>query len=259
MALRAVPIPSSFQDWRVTARGLLDEGISPAHVVWGESFPLFERSPTHIPTTPIQVPKGFVALARVVGHHRSKDRWELLYKILWRLTHGEDALLTRREDPDIEKAERMRKAVCREIQIMQGRVRFQRITPPDGERFVAWYSPQHNIVPLIAPFLVRRFGALRWSLLTPDLCAHWDLKALNFSAGVKRELPVDDRQIGSLWLEYYQSVLNPARSRPRNMYAVAAMARRAKQPVTVSSRGRGSRRHARGASRKQSSPMREIA
>jgi DNA polymerase len=56
---------------------------------------------------------------------------------------------------------------------------------------------------------------MRWSILTPDECVHWNDGDLRFTPGVLREAargasPSADN-IEDLWREYYRSTFNPAR------------------------------------------------
>ena len=53
-----------------------------------------------------------------------------------------------------------------------GRSRFRDVPGPDGDAFVAWYEPDHHIVEAAAPFFVKRFASLRWTILTPERSAH---------------------------------------------------------------------------------------
>jgi DNA polymerase len=56
-----------------------------------------------------------------------------------------------------------------------------------------------------------------WSILTPELCAHWDGHAVSFTAGVaKSEAPTGDR-LEELWRRYYASIFNPARLKVKMM------------------------------------------
>ena len=43
-----------------------------------------------------------------------------------------------------------------------------------GERYVAWFEPEHHILRRVSSFFVDRFAAMRWSILTPDGSLHWD-------------------------------------------------------------------------------------
>ena len=40
--------------------------------------------------------------------------------------------------------------------------------PRPGERFVAWFEPDHHILDATADFFVDRFRSLDWTILTPD-------------------------------------------------------------------------------------------
>ena len=62
----------------------------------------------------------------------------------------------------------MEKAVRRDIHKMHAFVRFRKIGEGGDERYVAWFEPEHFIVERNAPFFVRRFTGMRWSILTPD-------------------------------------------------------------------------------------------
>ena len=62
-----------------------------------------------------------------------------------------------------------------------------------------------------------RFGSMTWSILTPDVCAHWDGHAVSFMPGVaKSEAPTADR-LEETWRRYYASIFNPARLKVQAM------------------------------------------
>ena len=61
---------------------------------------------------------------------------------------------------------------------MHAFVRFREMDDDGGERFVAWFEPDHFIAarrPRRSSS--RRFTAMRWSILTPDGSRHWDGEA----------------------------------------------------------------------------------
>ena len=73
--------------------------------------------------------------------------------------------------------------------------------------YVAWFEPEHHIVELAAPFFARRFADMPWSILTPDLCAHWDGRCGLVHTGVsKAEAPTEDR-LEETWRRYYATHL----------------------------------------------------
>ena len=56
-----------------------------------------------------------------------------------------------------------------------------------------------------------------WSILTPELSAHWDGHALSFTEGVRKaEAPSEDR-LEETWRRYYASIFNPARLKVKAM------------------------------------------
>ncbi|MBC7506847.1 MAG: UdgX family uracil-DNA binding protein, partial [Sandarakinorhabdus sp.] len=67
------------------------------------------------------------------------------------------------------------------------------------------------IVRYNAGFFTRRFTAMRFSILTPELCLHWDGEAVTFTPGAtKADVPGDD-PLEATWKTYYASIFNPAR------------------------------------------------
>jgi probable DNA metabolism protein len=162
----------------------------------------------------MRVPRAFLQLAAAVACHRDAQRWEDLYRVLWRLTHGEPSLLDVVTDPDVHRLVTMERAVRRAAHKMKAFVRFRMVTPDDPDappRYVAWFEPAQHVVERVAPFFVRRFHSMHWSILTPDCCAHWDRASLAFTAGLPRSAAPRDDALEELWRTYYANVFNPAR------------------------------------------------
>ncbi len=111
----------------------------------------------------------------------------------------------------------MEKAVRRDVHKLHAFVRFRRVEDETGEHFVAWHRPDHLIVRLAAPFFVRRFSVMRWSILTPDQSVSWDLKELHFSAGVPRTAAPREDELEEVWRTYYSAIFNPARIKLKAM------------------------------------------
>ena len=113
----------------------------------------------------------------------------------------------------------MAKAVHRDEHKMHAFVRFREIGREQKSHYVAWFEPEHHIVELAAPFFARRFADMPWSILTPDVCAHWDGHAVSITPGVsKTEAPTEDR-LEETWRRYYASIFNPARLKVKAMQA----------------------------------------
>ena len=87
------------------------------------------------------------------------------------------------------------------------------------EHFVAWYRPDHRILPLAAPFFADRFAVMHWSILTPDASVTWDpsAKQLHFGPGLPRDAAPAEDELEGLWRSYYSSIYNPARLNPTAM------------------------------------------
>ena len=89
----------------------------------------------------------------------------------------------------------------------------------DCEHFIAWYQPDHRILPLAAPFFAERFSIMRWTILTPDASVSWDpiAKEFTFGPGLPRESAPPEDELETLWRAYYSSIFNPARVNPSTM------------------------------------------
>lgn len=163
--------------------------------------------------SPKNVPRGFLEVARKVACHRDEGRWDLLYRVLWRLAHGEPELLEVITDDEVITLTRWEKSVSRDAHKAQAFVRFRRIDTTDGqeEQYVAWHRPDHRILPLVAPFFSRRFPEMAWSILTPDESVLWDRTALHFGPGVPASMAPKGDDLEDLWRTYYGAIFNPAR------------------------------------------------
>ena len=214
---------TDFDGWRNAARRLALADVSPPDVTWhvrGDAPELFE--PTDLPADPLQgsfsVSAKFVERAKAAILHRSRERFAILYRLLWRL-RGRHELLSVATDPDVALVAAMAKAVYHDEHKMHAFVRFREIGREQKSHYVAWFEPAHHIVELAAPFFARRFADMPWSILTPDVCAHWDGHAVAITPGVsKKEAPTEDR-LEETWRRYYASIFNPARLKVKAMQA----------------------------------------
>jgi DNA polymerase len=214
---------TDFDGWRNAARALASNGVKPLDVTWsvrGTEPGLFEtENTTPLPDAApgaFSVPSAFVELAHIAILHRDRERFARLYRLLCRLLANHD-LLDLAIDEDVARVSAMAKAVRRDEHKMHAFVRFREVGCEREARYVAWFEPEHHIVGLAAPFFARRFADMPWSILTPNLCAHWDGLIVAFTPGVaKAEAPTDDR-LEELWRRYYSSIFNPARLKVKAM------------------------------------------
>ena len=214
---------TDFDGWRKAARALALNDVKPSDVSWrvaDDAPELFEPTtpPFEAPPGTFNVPAKFVELAEVAILHRNPERFALLYRLLRRLRQNHD-LLDIATDPDVAEIAAMAKAVRRDEHKMHAFVRFREVGREQNSHFVAWFEPEHHIVELAAPFFARRFADMPWSILTPDVCAHWDGHAVSITPGVARsEAPTADR-LEETWRRYYASIFNPARLKVKAMQA----------------------------------------
>ncbi|MEJ7777718.1 MAG: UdgX family uracil-DNA binding protein [Sphingomicrobium sp.] len=202
-----------FDGWRDSARNLAEAGIPPSAIVWqvaGQEADLFGRDTEQSLGPSFPVPRAFVDLAQSVICHSDAERFALLYAMLWRLRSDRRAMEDR-ADPLLHRLDRLARDVRRDIHKMHAFVRFREVPEEGGERFVAFFEPEHHIVRAACGFFVRRFINMRWSILTPLLSVHWDGEMLCEGPGATRsEAPAGD-PLEETWRTYYASIFNPAR------------------------------------------------
>lgn len=209
---------TDFEGWRTAARSLLTQDIAPEHVEWriGDKSPgLFDTSefvPRQTQSRQLSVSRDFLLLCKTAILYRDPARFGLLYQLLWRISK-ERNLLRVSFDPDVSKVRAMAQAVRRDLHKMKAFVRFREIVSDEDAEFIfiAWFEPSHHIVQASAPFFTGRFANMRWSILTPDVCMHWNEQTLSYSPGAnKADAPTEDSG-EELWRSYYRSIFNPAR------------------------------------------------
>jgi uracil-DNA glycosylase len=208
---------SDVEAWRAKARALLLAEVDPSQVEWlvgpdGGLFGSDDAMPEPRHAQAPAVPRDFLNLVNTVLAHSDPRRHATLYRMLWRLTHGERNLLAIATDDDVAWAHTCVKQVNRDMHKMKAFVRFREVV--DGAQrnvFIAWFEPSNYIVDLVAPFFMRRFAGMRWSILTPYRSAHWDGEQLSFADGATREQAPDEDALESVWRTYYANIFNPAR------------------------------------------------
>ena len=202
--------------FRRAVRRLIADDVAPESVVWqSDAVPsLFEavKPPQAEDAAPVHLPREAAELIRLVVCHRDAERYALLYACVWRLLHGERALLDIASDPLVARLALMAKSVRRDLHKMHAFLRFRRVTEGDGERYVAWFEPEHFILEATAEFFVDRFRGMVWSILTPLGSLSWDRETLSVGPpGQKSALPAEgDLEAG--WATYYATTFNPART-----------------------------------------------
>ncbi len=204
--------PDDFEGWRDAVRRLIAAGVDPAGVSWrlaggdGELFGAATPPPGE--SAQFGVPKAFIPLARASILHSDPERFALLHGLLAGLV-ARTRRMDDAADPLIVRLEAMAKAVRRDIHKMRAFVRFRKVE--EGDRYVAWFEPEHHIVRANAPFFIDRFASMHWSILTPAISIHWDGTLLTEGPGAVRGDAPDGDPVEDSWKRYYASIFNPSR------------------------------------------------
>ena len=218
--------PDDYEGWRTAARRLAEARVRPVDVVWRadrDAADLFAQPPDAgdtpaMPPRALRVPRRFLDLAELVACHKDPERFAFLFRVLDRL-QDEPKLLDLTTDDDVFRIEHMAKSVRRDRHKMTAFVRFKEVAPAEAREdreagrpaYLAWFEPEHHIVALTAPFFVERFGAMDWTIVTPEARASWDGTALVLGPGGSRDdVPAEDATEED-WRTYYTNIFNPAR------------------------------------------------
>ncbi len=233
--MHRVAIAPDFDTWRNAARDALRGGYTPEQVdledaTQPSTLDLLtpDETPAGFPIAQPYVPKAFLDSAQLAATHRDPGRWNLLYRLLYRLQTNRD-LLRNEVDADVAELKRYEAQIRRDLHKMHAFVRFRKVDEPgpaqtapaaaDPAHYIAWYRPDHRILPLAAPFFAERFAPMRWSILTPDASVSWhpDAKQFTWSPGTGKESAPAEDELENLWRSYYASIFNPARLNPEAM------------------------------------------
>lgn len=234
MALVHLADGADLAGFRRAIRRLVAAGAAPEDVIWrsGEDTDLFGAGSADFvgtdaadfvdggeagPAPPLALPRVVGAAVEAVVCHRDPERYALLHRLIWRVLHGERTVLEARSDPLVHRLAGMQQAIRRDIHKMHAFLRFRRVTAESGERFVAWFEPEHFILEAVADFFADRFPGFAWSILTPVGSLHWDGAALDFGPPGTRGAAMPDDSVETAWRAYYEATFNPARLNPTMM------------------------------------------
>lgn len=128
------------------------------------------------------VPQSFVRMSELVVLHRDPQRFDFLYRLLWRLVHDPD-LRGDAGDGDLARLRQMAQAVRRDIHKMKSRLAFEPVMLKGQAVEVAWYEPVHFVSEVVAGWLATRKPP-PWLVCTPDRCVRWDGQRLLCAPGV---------------------------------------------------------------------------
>ena len=115
--------------------------------------------------------------------HRDPQRFDLLYRSLWRLVYEPD-LKHDFHDADLARLRQLAQSVRRDVHKMKLRMEFQHVVLKGQALDVCWYEPAHFIAELVGGWLAREGKREHWVLLTPDRSLHWDGSRLMAAPGL---------------------------------------------------------------------------
>ncbi len=210
---------ADFDGFRREARRHLAAGVAPHDLAFVVDAERAAAPPAPLaaedrdgPARPVHVSPSLLALLAAAALHAEPQRFELMYRLLWRL-RDQPGLQHDPLDPDRLRLGLMAQAVRREQHKMKAFVRFREVAEPGQATplHVAWFEPAHHVLEAVAPFFVRRFAGMRFSILTPLRSLRWDGRTLHWAGGADRAdaPPADAGE--ALWLAYYAHIFNPAR------------------------------------------------
>ena len=273
MTIVNLPANCSCKQWRAQAKKLIQSGVHPKHVEWysvdSEPDLFSESTPASGSTTAddqfsgvpdsqnsmatdsatVMVPAEFIRRSKLAMCHASADKFGLLYRILWRLSHNERYLLDLAMDADVKKLNMFCKAVRRDLHKMTAFVRFDCCSPAKNSPqyidtaanaeisadantktnietdcqtepvYYAWFEPEHHVLPLAAEFFKKRFSNTVWTIATPIGSIFWDKAQLTVDYNLIPEKPETHDGVVALWDTYYASIFNPGRMKLNAMNA----------------------------------------
>lgn len=209
---------ADFKEWHESARECILSGIPPNQIVWqtdtNKQTNLFIDTPVHIAKNKIEkisVPASFLDMAQSAICHSSPQRYDLLYRILYRLQYKNKNLLNLKTDSDVMHLQKLVKAVRRDAYKIKAFLRFRVLEIEEREIYIAWHEPEHYTLEMVTDFFKTRFRNMQWSILTPYRAAHWNGVALAYEDNPDPALFPTEDDFERHWLTYYKNIFNPAR------------------------------------------------
>jgi hypothetical protein len=172
--------PIDVLGFRAQANSMLAHQVPPADIAWhaDDDFAFTEavrgsasRPPPLASALHSIVPRSFVRITELVVLHRDVARFDLLYRLLWRLVH-EPELATTPADSDMAHAQGMAHAVRRDIFRTKRALEWREVGDYQGAPLgLAWCEPRHHVAEEVGQ-AVAKAGQVRspWLLASPDRC-----------------------------------------------------------------------------------------
>jgi probable DNA metabolism protein len=217
MMLASLQVPLSHQvdiaGFHHEATRLLAQQVPPQSVEWTaapaqsvDEEPLeANRAAIHNRAARAIIPQSFVRMSELVVLHRDPDRFDLLYRSLWRLVY-EPELRHDFADHDVAKLRQMAQAVRRDIQKMKAKISFRPMKVHGQPVTVAWYEPMHYVSEVVGGWLAQRDPSARWIILTPDRSMRWDGQHLLSAPAVAPMPPMTPAATDADWARVLETL-----------------------------------------------------
>jgi uracil-DNA glycosylase len=216
---------NEFARWRDQARQLFMQAIPPHAAAWedpGQDQLFGNAAPANGPIVrpAPRIPPPLLEALQVAAQYRVVGRWSLLYRVLWRVAHGErEAMLA--GDRDGSELQKRIKAVHREGHHLHAFVRFHPLRGRGGLDYVATHEPAHDVLASASLHFAERLGRQRWMIVSSRDAVWFDGEELHY----RQPCPADWAALAAsveehddpLWQTYYTSIYNPARLNPKVM------------------------------------------
>ncbi|MFT3725616.1 MAG: DUF4130 domain-containing protein [Hyphomonadaceae bacterium] len=212
---------ADLQGFRQALRVLIWSFITPEQITWkthagADSFGDQAPAPYGEAGKPIILPRSVSDLIGLVVCHSDPLKYARLYELIWRMKGPHEAdpyAFARAKDELVQTLECMKEDVAEDIRRMRERVRFREMHDRvAGNRFIAWFEPEHFIIEAAAPVFIDRFGSIDWTILTPKGCLWWDRKELSIGSPASRPDALETEAAHIQWRPHRASVFNPART-----------------------------------------------
>lgn len=193
---------TDWDGWRRATRALVLSGVEPDQVRWqvgGHADELPDASGS------FNVPRRLVSIASLAIQSRAPDRFDLLYRVVWRAHRGD----LPEDDPELLQAQALGFEVRAETHRMRTHLRFMNTEAGQAPWLVGWYEPAHRVLEANAQLIARRFPDRPFSIITPDGSAHWTGADLSFGAGLQQV--EDDAALAAWWDGHHAAIMEQAR------------------------------------------------
>jgi len=175
--------------FRTAALELLAHQVNPSTVSWSScaADDLTSRAPeTWRASRAVAavVPRSFLRTIELVVLHRDPERFEILYRTLWRLVH-EPALKDDAIDGDLMQLRAMVQSVRRDLHRMRSTIAFVPMQRGHGAALpCAWAAPAHFITEAYAIWRVEKARMPGFAVATPERMVVHEYEEFRYLPGV---------------------------------------------------------------------------